>query len=279
MKSAPLFLALCIITSNVAAQRHQFRWVTARTDSAIYEQIRAEFALELAPDSYDAKSNVVREFVKTIERIGLRGNTLLVVIGEKEDKTDPYTVFRAFSFDLRTKTKLPVRSKGVEWLWMWRFEKVAHFTSADDTDVTFQFFDCTECEAERLLGSFNYVPSTGSWEVRQWSKEDGAALVIGSDVQYGDDGPLWYDCLHAVSDITGDGLDDVAVRCRESLQPDAEKGFKRVTSDTTVLYTAVGGRLTRAVVGKNSALSSRFTELYARRSRPVRYAVKLVDSD
>jgi len=256
MKSALLFVALGLITSSVAAQQDQFRWVTPRTDAAIYEQVKAEFASELAPDPYDAKSNVVRELVKSIERIGLRGNSLLVIIGEKESKTDPYTVFRAFSFDLRTKTKSPVRGKGVEWLWMWRFEKVAHFTSADETDVTFQFLDCTECEAERLLGSFHYVPSTGAWEVREWSKEDGAALVIGSDVQYGDDGLLWYDCLHAVSDITGDGLDDVAVRCRESLQPDPEKPSKHVTSDTTVLYTAVGRRLTKTVVGRGSAFSS-----------------------
>jgi hypothetical protein len=251
-KAALLFVALCLITSNVAAERHQFRWLTARKDAAIYGQAKAAFASELASDPSDAKSNVV----KTIERIGLRGNSLLVVIGEKEDKTNPYTVVRAFSFDLLTKTKSPVRGKGVEWLWMWRLEKVAHFTSADDTDVTFQFLDCTECEADRLLGSFHYVPTTGTWEVRRWSKEDGAALVIGSDVQYGDDGPLWYDCLHAVGDITGDGLDDVAVRCRESLQPDPEKRFKRVSSDTTVLYTAVGGWLKKRVVGSDSAFSS-----------------------
>jgi hypothetical protein len=256
MKSALLFAALGLITSSVAAQQDQFRWVTARTDAVIYGKVKAEFSSELAPDPYDAKSNVVRDLVKSIERIGLRGSSSLVVIGEKESKTDPYTVFRAFSFDLRTKSKSPVRSKGVEWLWMWRFEKIAHFTSADETDVTFQFLDCTECEAERLLGSFHYVPSTGTWEVRQWSKEDGAALVIGSDVQDGDDGLIWYDCLHAVDDITGDRLDDVAVRCRESLQPDPEKPSKHVTSDTTVLYTAVGGRLTKTVVRRGSALSS-----------------------
>ncbi len=167
MKSALVLVALGLITSNVAAQQDQFRWVTARTDSAIYEQVKAAFASELAPDPYDAKSNVVRELVKSIERIGLRGSSLLVVIGEKESKSDPYAVFRAFSFDLRSKTKSPVRGKGVEWLWMWRFEKVAHFTSADETDVTFQLLDCTECEAERLLGSFHYVTSTGTWEVRQ----------------------------------------------------------------------------------------------------------------
>ena len=245
-----------LIGCKLAAQQTEFKWVTATTDPAIYEQAKMAFASDLAPDPDDAKSNVVRELVKSIERIGLRGNSLLVVIGEKETSTDPYTVFRAFSFNLRTKTKSPVRSKGVEWLWMWRFEKVAHFTSADETDLTFRFLDCTECEAERLFGSFHYVPSTGTWEVRQWSKEDGAALVIGSDVQYGDDGWLSYDCLHAVSDITGDGLDDVAVRCRESLQPDPEKPFKRVTSDTTVLYRAEGGQLARTVVSRGSAFSS-----------------------
>jgi hypothetical protein len=256
MKSAFVAMVVGLIACNLAAQQTEFKWVTARTDAAIYEQVKAAFASELAPDHYDAKSNVVREYEKSIERIGRRGSSLLVIIGEKESKTDPYTVFRAFSFDLRTKTKSPVRSKGVEWLWMWRFEKVAHFTSPDETDVTFQFLDCTECEAERLLGSFHYVPSTGAWEVREWNKEDGAALVIGSDVQYGDDGFLWYDCLHVVSDITGHGLDDVAVRCRESLQPDPEKPLKRVTSDTTLLYTAVGGRLAGTVIGSSSALSS-----------------------
>ena len=254
MKSALIFVALGLITSNVAAQRDQFRWVTARSDPAIFQQVNAAFASELAPDPYEAKSQTIANRVKFIERVGLCSNSLLVIIGEKENNTDRYTVFRAFSFDLRAKTKLPVRSKGVEWLWMWRLEKVAHLTSAHETDVIFQFLDCTECESERLLASFHYVPSAGSWEVRQWSKEDGAALVISSDVQYGDDGLLWYDCLHTTTDITGDGLDDVAVRCRESLQPDPEKPFKCITSDTTSLYTARGRRLTRNVVASGSGL-------------------------
>jgi len=38
MKSALFFVALGLITSNVAAQQGQFRWVTARTESEIYEQ-------------------------------------------------------------------------------------------------------------------------------------------------------------------------------------------------------------------------------------------------
>src|SRR5215475_3257006 len=183
MRSVFLFTLVGLLSCNLTAQQTDFKWLTASTDPSIYAQATTAFASELAPDPYDAKSKLVRELVKSIERIGRRGDSLLVVIGEKESKNDPYTVFRAFSFDLRTKTKSPVRNKRVEWFWMWRFEKVAHFTSADETDVTFQFLSCTECEAERLLSSFHYVSDAGTWEVRQWSKEDGSAFLIGSDVQ------------------------------------------------------------------------------------------------
>jgi hypothetical protein len=136
---------------------------------------------------------------------------------------------------------------------MWRVEKVTHLTSADDTDIVFQFLTCTECESERLLAAVHYAVNTGTWELRQWSKEDGAGLMIGSDAQYGDDGFYHYDCLHAIADVTGDGLDDVAIRCRETVQPDPEKPLKRVTRDETLLYTARDGKLARAVIDKTSA--------------------------
>jgi hypothetical protein len=77
--------------------------------------------------------------------------------------------------------------------------------------------------------------------------------MIGSDVQYGDDGFYHYDCLHVVSDVTRDGLDDVAIRCRESVQPDPEEALKRVTRDETLLYTAGrDSKLVRMVIGKTS---------------------------
>lgn len=106
-------------------------------------QAEATFALELAP-----------------------GNSLLVT-GEKEEQTNPSPYF-GFSFDLRTKTKSPVRTKGVEWLWMWRFEKAA-ISPLPMSPMTFQFPDCTECEAERLLGSFySYrAPDLGGAAIEQ----------------------------------------------------------------------------------------------------------------
>jgi hypothetical protein len=153
---------LVAIAASAAGQQSEFRWLNASTDSAVFKKVQAAFSSELTPDHNDSRSRTLPMTGKFIDRVGLRGNSALVVVGEKEGKTDPYTVYRAFSLDLHTKTKLPVRSKGVEWLWMWRVEKVAHITSADDTDIVFQFLDCTECESERLLAAFHYSPSMGT---------------------------------------------------------------------------------------------------------------------
>ncbi|HXO38325.1 MAG TPA: hypothetical protein VN872_06790, partial [Candidatus Acidoferrum sp.] len=158
-----------------------------------------------------------------------------------------------FSFDLRTQTKAPVRSKDTGWFWMWRLEKVAHLESAGDTDILFQFLTCTECEATRILADFHYSTSSSTWEMRQWSEEDGTGIIIGDDVQYGEDGFYYTDCLHTIRDLTGKGLDDVAVRCRESVQPDPKQPLKRVTRDETLLYTAAkDGNLTRMLVDETS---------------------------
>jgi hypothetical protein len=242
---------LAVLTACAAAQQSEFRWLNANADSDVLERVQTAFSSELAPDQ-DPQSRTLPMTVKFIERVGLRGNSALVILGEKESKTDPFTAFRAFTIDLQTKAKWPVRSAGVEWFWMWRVEKVTHLTSADDTDIVFQFLSCTECEWTRFLAAIHYTVNTGTWELREWSKEDGAGLMIGSDIQYGDDGYYYYDCLHAIADVTGDGLDDVAIRCRESVQPDPEKPLKRVRRDETLLYTAKDGKLARTVIGKTS---------------------------
>jgi hypothetical protein len=247
-----LISALLSVNSvNATGQKSDFRWLNAKADSGVLEGIETAFSSELAPD-HDPQSRTLRMTVKFIERVGLRGNSALVILGEKESKTDPFTAFRAFSFDLQTKAKSPIRSAGMEWFWMWRVEKVTHLTSADDTDIVFQFLNCTECEWQRLLAAMHYTVKTGTWELREWSKEDGAGLMIGSDIQYGDDGYYYYDCLHAIADVTGDGLDDVAIRCRERVRPDPEKPLKWVRRDETLLYTARDGKLARTVIANTS---------------------------
>jgi hypothetical protein len=242
---------LAAISSSALGQQSDFHW--ARSGSPLSEQVHAAFANELAPDRDDPQSHTVPMTLKVVHRVGLRGNSALVLIGEKENKTSPYVVYRAFSFDLQAKTKVPVRSKDAEWFWMWRLEKVAHLESADDTDILFHFLTCTECEATQMLADFHYSTSSGTWEIRQWSEEDGAGLMIGDDVQYGEDGFYYTDCLHAIRDLTGKGLDEVAIRCQEKVQPDPKQPLKRVTRDEMLLYTtARDGKLTRVVIGETS---------------------------
>jgi hypothetical protein len=243
------------MASSAVGQQSDFSWVDS--GSTVLKKVQAAFSNELTPDRGASESHTLPMTVKFVARVGLRGNSALVLIGEKENKTSPYVVFRAFSFDLQTRAKSQVRSKDVEWFWMWQLEKVAHLESADDTDILFHFLNCTECEATLLLAAFHYSRSTGTWEVRQWSKEDGAGLIIGDDVQYADDGFYYTECLHAIGDLTGKGLDDVAVRCRERVQPDPEKPLKRATRDETLIYTtARDGKLARIVIDRNSEYST-----------------------
>jgi hypothetical protein len=250
------------MTATASGNRSDFRWLAAG-DAALLTQVQAAFSDELKPEDYDPQSHRGAVAVKVIKRVGLRGNSALVVIGEKENLTSPYFVFRAFSFNLVTKSKSPVRGEGIEWFWMWRVEKLGHLTSAEDTDIIFRSYTCMECESEEILASFHYAPNTGAWELLRWSTEDGAGVMIGSHRQFGDDGIYYYDCLHAINDITGDGLDDVAVRCRERV--DTGKPLKRVTRDETVLYTATkDAKIARMVIDKRSKYAPTIHDLLCR---------------
>ena len=128
MSRITLAFVFALVASLCAAgQQPDFRWLKSTADSVALKQIEQAFSSELVPD--DSQSHKLPMTVKFIERVGLQDGSALVVIGEKENKSDPYTVFRAFNYDLKTKAKSPVRSKDVEWLWMWQVEKVAHLTS------------------------------------------------------------------------------------------------------------------------------------------------------
>jgi hypothetical protein len=236
------------ISLNALGQQSDFHWLSSK--SSLSRQVHRAFANELAPDRNDPQTHVLPMTFKFVHRVGLRGKSALVLIGEKENKTSPYAVYRAFSFDLRTQTKAAVRDKNIEWFWMWELDKVRNWKR---TSVSSRDPRCATCEATKLLADFHYSESTGIWKIRQWSKEDGPELMIGDDIQSGDDGFYYTDCLHTVGKLTGKGLDDVAVRCRQRVQPDPEQPQKRVTRDETLLYIATGdGKLARVVVGETS---------------------------
>ena len=179
--------------------------------------------------------------IKYIARIGLFDDTALVIVGYKMNKDDPYPEFRGFTFRLGSHTKSLIKGTRElsDWLPMWEFRRVAHFEDNRLPDIVFRYLSCTECEATEFLASFRYDRRSRDWTLRHWSKEDGDDLLIGSDDQSTDEGAVSYECLHTVRDLTGDGLDDVAIRCRET---------QKVTTDETVLYTMRKGVFGRTVV-------------------------------
>jgi hypothetical protein len=256
MKRAALIFGLFLGGSiQLAAQQDGFRWLNERTDSDRLRQVVDAFSNELRPDREGETGGYLPHTVKYIHKVGTVGNAALVILGHKENESDPYPVYRAFNYNLSTHTKASLTTKNSpttdsEWFPMWRFERVAHFERRNSADVVFRYYSCTECESVQLLTSFHYDADAKLWRTRTWSKEDGDSLMIGSDAQHGDDQDYFYDCLHVIRDLTGDGLDDAAVRCREHVSPFDSKP-PTITKDETLLYTLKTGRLTRIVLSKS----------------------------
>lgn len=248
MKLLSILASFFVFVSVVFGQ--EFRWEIRPQRSPLFTHAQKAFAEELRPDRPGETGNVVPLTVKHISKVGTFGETALVIIEYRENSTDPYPLFRAFSFDPKTGLKMLIGIREASWFPMWQFEKVAHFESPGSVDVVFQYRSCTECESELLLGSFHFDVRTHSWSLRHWSTEDGDSLLIGSDPQYGDDGIHKYECLHTVLDLTGDGLDDVAVRCRDSVETDDTKKPDRSTKDETLLYRVQKNVFSRTVVHK-----------------------------
>jgi hypothetical protein len=230
---------------DALAQQSSFYWLNRQDDPQTFEQITAAFSDELKPDDPIKAGNVVPVMVKYIDRIGQFADTALVVLGYKANTSDPYPSFQAFNFDLRSKSKSPILHNITKsgLLDMWKPTTVAHFENNQNPDVVFEYFSCTECEAEELLGSFRYNENSRSWEFRGWGTQDGDALLIGSDHQFEDDGTHIFECLHAIRDFDNDHLDDIAIRCKEMLE--AEEGIPRTVKDKTLFYTFRGGSLHR----------------------------------
>jgi hypothetical protein len=242
-------VAILALPHASLGQTDEFRWLNRTPDAQTFQKIEAAFAKELEPDRPGTTGNVVPMSVKYVEKIGKFRGTDLVILGYKEDSADVYPAFRAFNFNPQSGDKTVIRGAegGDEWLRLWKFKKVAHLEDKQLPDLVFVYFSCTECEAEKLLASYRYEAASKSWALRYWSQADGDNLMIGSDNQFGDDGVYSYECLHTIQDLTKDGIDDVAVRCRELVDPGDGKPT-RVTKDETVLYTLKQGAFVRAVL-------------------------------
>jgi len=215
---------------NTPPASNNFRWLDARKDAVLFDQIKGAFGDELKPDDPEKVKPVEAQLYKRIARIGVIHSSALVLIAERDTPTYTYgDYFQPFNYEINTGKKEPLEKGFMRW----RFRRFAHFSTPETPDIVFTYLSCIECEATYLLGSFRFDTARRVWETRTWtSKEGGDAIMIGSDTVVGsEEGEYDYECLFKIADLDGDGLDDVAVRC----QTVGEKG--KIIDDTTLLYS------------------------------------------
>jgi hypothetical protein len=233
-----LATSLSAAPQNSGAAKSPFHWLDRKADAAIFGKIQGVFANELKPDDPEAVKPYQAQLYKYIARIGVVGANAIVLIGERgevSDKTGDY--FLAFNLDTESGAKSAVSTNGFP---VWKFKTLARLESSRVPDIFFTYSSCTECEADYLLASFRFDLTNRAWKVRTWNEKDDA-ILIGSDMSVGaDDGDSDTGCVYSIADFDGDGFDDVAVRCVDSLAAEAGKPPK-VTSDTTKLYSVNNG--------------------------------------
>ncbi|HEY6467415.1 MAG TPA: hypothetical protein VIY69_15555 [Candidatus Acidoferrales bacterium] len=230
---------------NQTINTDQFRWLDSARDSQVWNRVLVGLHQELEPDDpHKVPPHYAATQYKYIYKIGVFRTSALVIIGNRETKDSPgYDYFSAYSYDLRGGSKgaivtEPPRPPGTyphsDLLWLFKVVKLAHFDRLPAPDVVFTYDDCSECEAEHFLASFEYEPGKG-WVARQWDKA--YSLYLEGDPSPGDD-IVSADYLFKIKDWNGDGFDDVAVRRREITQI---AKHRQKTDDSTTIYRVESG--------------------------------------
>ena len=222
---ALLFLSLFGGWSNTNAPT----WIEEKQDPTLWSYVRNVLKNDLEPEDPKKTKPYVAMRFKYVARVAQMEHVALVIIGMRETRTERRALdyFKAYTIDLQDGLTTAVADKGFT---QWRFLRWAQFERGRVADAVFRFQSCSECEATYLLASFWFDPAEKKWKLREWP-EDGANVVIGSDIQFGDEGDVATTCLYAVRDYTGDGRDDVATWCRMT------GVTTRKTTETLFLYT------------------------------------------
>jgi hypothetical protein len=233
-----LGISFPVTAQNSGAANLSFRWLDRKADAALFGKIQDIFANELKPDDPEAVKPQQAQLYKYLARIGVVGANAIVLIGERDsvsDKTGDY--FLAFNLDTESGAKSAVSTNGFR---VWKFRTVARLESSQAPDIFFTYASCRECEADYFLASFRFNPTDRVWKVRSWNEKDDE-ILIGSDTSVGaGEGDYDTNCVYSIADFDGDGFDDVAVRCVETLTTETGKPPK-VTGDTMKLYSVKNG--------------------------------------
>jgi hypothetical protein len=223
----------------------------------VWSKVQVALRDELKPDKADP--NTLTFGYKYLKRVGVWNNSALVVVGyrvrerpTRAEQGEEY--FLAFNYDLVSGSLSKVinpEHADVDglYMWHWKFVKMARFEPSPVPDVVFTYLTCWECEEETMLAALRYDSATNMWQIRSWGNGKPewwmtqVGLVVDTDVNF--TGISSYGCLYGVADLSADGFDDVAIRCREVDEDDQKK--VEVT-DTTVLYSFKEGRFIGEVV-------------------------------
>jgi len=235
-------------TNPETSGQDQFHWLDASRDSTVWNGVQTAFHQELAPDDpLKVPPHYAALQYKYVSQIGVFRTAALVIVGYRETKDSPgYDYFNAYSYDLREGSKKAIVTEPPkpprtypqsDVLWLFEVIKLARFDPSLAPDVVFTYSNCTECESEHFLASFEYEPGKG-WAARQWDKA--YSLYLEADPSPGDD-IVSADYLFKIRDWNGDGFDDVAVRRREVIEITKRR---QQINDSTTLYTSGNGQIT-----------------------------------
>jgi len=187
-------------------------WVGEKQDLRLWSYVRSVLKNDLAAEDPEKTKPYVAMRFKYVARVAQVEHVVLVIVGMREKRNDrpELDYFKAYNVDLNGGLTTAVADTGFNQWHSLRWAQIEHGRVAD---AVFRFQSCSECEATYLLASFWFDPGAKRWKLREWP-EDGAYVVIGSDIQFGDEGDFATTCLYAVRDYTGDGRDDVTTWCR-----------------------------------------------------------------
>lgn len=237
-----------------------FRWILPASDGPLWDKIQSAFADELQPDDPQPGVDQLDVFrYKYLHKVAILDRTALVIVGHRPAKEisrnnswDEY--FSAFNFDLLTGRKSKIDH--ADWMWQWRFLKLANFGPSSAPDVAFTYLSCTECEPEKLFASLYFNAGKSVWQVRSWGDgkdlwwtgKDG--LVVDKDVNDGGE-ILSFDCIYGIVDAKKPGFQEFISRCKQVT--DTEQGRAKV-EDATMLYTLAQGEFKpRRIVNESEA--------------------------
>lgn len=225
-----------------------FRWIHPDSDPQIWEQILQKFNEELTPDQETAEKSGIDVYrYKWVQKVAVFNYSALVIVGHRPtkevNKDNAWNVaYSAFNFDLSRGQKSSIEH--AEWLWQWKFVKLARFGPTFAPDVTFTYLSCTECEPDSMFSSFYYDAAKSSWQMRAWGDGKGLwwtatdGLVVGVDI-IGDGDLTFFDCVYGILSSQDAGFQNLAMRCKEFRE--TASGASNV-ADNTVLYGLSGSQ-------------------------------------